>query len=216
MLLTLLILAVFSIGSWTVIFFKWAMLRASYRAADDFEERVWSEKDFATVQRYIDSYRMHTGMANIFRDGFNELTALEVQPGIKLHMIVEHVEHAIRSALFREIKRLESNLFMLATVGSTSPYIGLFGTVWGVISAINSMSELHQSSFLQAAPGIASALIATAMGLFAAIPAVIAYNRYLYDVEQLTARYQNFAGELFMMLRRQAEERVDAVEAAAT
>ena len=145
-----------------------------------------------------------TGMDSVFVAGFKDFGRLEKQKGIQPAEILEGVQRAMRVALTREVEMLETNLSFLATVGSTSPYIGLFGTVWGIMHAFQGLSTTQQATIASVAPGIAEALVATAMGLFAAIPAVIAYNRYSNDVERLVTRYEIFMEEFASILQRQA------------
>lgn len=144
-----------------------------------------------------------TGMERIFHSGFKEFARLRGQSGIAAAAVLDGSERAMRIALSREIDLLELHLSFLATVGSTSPYVGLFGTVWGIMNSFRALGNVHQATLALVAPGIAEALIATAMGLFAAIPAVIAYNRYANDVERLHNRYDTFIEEFAAILRRQ-------------
>jgi biopolymer transport protein TolQ len=144
------------------------------------------------------------GMAGIFHAGFNEFARLRNQQGIEPRAVVEGAQRVMRVVLSREMDSLETHLSFLATVGSTSPYVGLFGTVWGIMNAFRGLGNAQQATLAMVAPGIAEALIATAMGLFAAIPAVIAYNRYSNDVERLINRYDNFLEEFSTILQRQA------------
>jgi biopolymer transport protein TolQ len=144
------------------------------------------------------------GLPNIFVAGFKEFTRLRKQSGVDPMAVVEGAQRCMRVSLSREVDELETHLSFLATVGSTSPYVGLFGTVWGIMNAFRGLANVHQATLSMVAPGIAEALIATAMGLFAAIPAVIAYNRYSNDVERLENRYDNFLEEFSTILQRQA------------
>jgi biopolymer transport protein TolQ len=143
-------------------------------------------------------------MDSVFVSGFREFARLEKQRSIQPAEILEGVQRAMRVALTREVEHLETNLSFLATVGSISPYVGLFGTVWGIMNSFHGLSSVQQATIASVAPGIAEALIATAMGLFAAIPAVIAYNRFSHDVERLVTRYEIFADEFASILQRQA------------
>jgi biopolymer transport protein TolQ len=144
------------------------------------------------------------GMAGIFQAGFSEFARLHKQPGVDPRAVVEGAQRVMRVVLSRETDELETHLSFLATVGSTSPYVGLFGTVWGIMNSFRGLGNAQQATLTMVAPGIAEALIATAMGLFAAIPAVIAYNRYSNDVERLINRYDNFLEEFSTILQRQA------------
>jgi biopolymer transport protein TolQ len=143
-------------------------------------------------------------METLFEAGFQEFARLRKQTGVEPRAVVEGSHRAMRAALSRETDDLETHLSFLATVGSTSPYVGLFGTVWGIMNAFIGLGNVHQATLAMVAPGIAEALIATAMGLFAAIPAVIAYNRYSDDVERLINRYDTFLEEFSTILQRQA------------
>jgi len=143
------------------------------------------------------------GMAGIFESGFREYAKLHKQPGIVNDAVLEGAQRAMRVTLNREVDRVESGLPFLATAGSTSPYVGLFGTVWGIMNSFRALGQVEQATMAMVAPGIAEALIATAMGLFAAIPAVIAYNRFSYSVERLEARYDGFMEEFSNLLNRQ-------------
>jgi len=205
-LVMLLLLAV-SVMSWTMIFRKRGALVAACADAEQFEERFWSGGDLATLY-HQESPRSEElrGLANIFVTGFKEFTRLHQQSGRDPMSVVEGSQRRMRVALSREMDDLEMHLSFLATVGSTSPYVGLFGTVWGIMNAFVGLGNVHQATLAMVAPGIAEALIATAMGLFAAIPAVIAYNRYSNDVERLENRYDNFLEEFSSVLQRQAHD----------
>jgi len=196
-----------SVVAWVMIFQKWSTVRRATRDANAFEERFWSGTDLGEVYRQIAARRGATsGMENIFEVGFREFARLKKQPGIKPVAIMEGAQRAMRVALAREMDDLETNLSFLATVGSTSPYIGLFGTVWGIMNAFRALGHVQQATLSLVAPGIAEALIATAMGLFAAIPAVIAYNRFANDVERLGNRYDTFVEEFASVLHRHAHD----------
>ena len=194
-----------SLASWTMIFRKRAALGYARRAADDFEERFWSGKDLLSLYNKITS-RRHSpaGMERIFEAGFKEFARLRKQPSIEPAAVLDGTQRAMRVALSREIDALEVHLSFLATVGSTSPYVGLFGTVWGIMNSFRALGNVNQATLAMVAPGIAEALIATAMGLFAAIPAVMAYNRYATNIERLANRYEAFAEEFLSLLHRQA------------
>ncbi len=193
-----------SLISWTMIFRKWFALKSAVRAADGFEQRFWSGVNLN--QMFIEQAKVESpsGMAAIFVEGFKEYRRLAAQAAAEPKDILEGVQRAMRVALSREIDDLETHLSFLATVGSTSPYVGLFGTVWGIMNSFRSLGTIQQATIQHVAPGIAEALIATAIGLFAAIPAVIAYNRYSNNVERLVTRYENFAHEFASVLQRQA------------
>ncbi len=203
--LVLLLLILASITSWTMIFRKWFVFKLAERAAERFEQKFWSGGNVG--QMYTELARdesKQTGMANVFVEGFREYKRLTSQSNIEPMDILEGVQRAMRVALSREINYLETHLSFLATVGSTSPYVGLFGTVWGIMNSFHSLGSIAQPTIAHVAPGIAEALVATAIGLFAAIPAVIAYNRYANNVERLVARYEIFMEEFASILQRQA------------
>ncbi len=195
-----------SMVSWTMIFRKWAALKQARRAADEFEQRFWSGGDLAALYKEISlrGREQINGMEALFEAGFKEFARLRKQPSADPMAVVEGSHRAMRVALARVTDELETNLSFLATVGSTSPYVGLFGTVWGIMNAFRGLGNVSQATLAMVAPGIAEALIATAMGLFAAIPAVIAYNRYSNDVERLINRYDTFLEEFLTILQRQA------------
>jgi len=200
----MLILLIASFVSWTMIFRKYLSFRQLEASADEFEDEFWSGGDLTRLhQEWSGKRRELDGMASIFSAGyreFNRLSGKEIDRGD----LVDGVQRAMRVALSREIDSLETHLSFLATVGSTSPYIGLFGTVWGIMNSFRSLGALQQVSIATVAPGIAEALIATAMGLFAAIPAVIAYNRFSNTSERLMTRYEVFMEEFLSIVNRQA------------
>jgi biopolymer transport protein TolQ len=203
--LVMLLLLGASIASWTMIFRKRTAFKSAAQAADRFEGRFWSGGNISQMfQQLTRGEGQLGGMESIFVGGFKEYARLEKQKGIQPAEILEGVQRAMRVALTREIELLETHLSFMATVGSTSPYVGLFGTVWGIMHSFQGLSTSQQATIASVAPGIAEALIATAMGLFAAIPAVIAYNRYSHDVERLVTRYEIFMEEFASILQRQA------------
>ena len=194
-----------SVVSWTMIFRKWFALKAANLAADRFEAKFWSGSNLN--QMYAEQSRKEanaSGMSSIFVEGFREYKRFNQQTNIQPMDVLEGVQRAMRVALSREIDFLETHLSFLATVGSTSPYVGLFGTVWGIMNSFRSLGMVQQATIAHVAPGIAEALIATAIGLFAAIPAVIAYNRYSNNVERLVTRYEIFMQEFASIVQRQA------------
>lgn len=194
-----------SLISWTMIFDRARVLRKARRAAEGFEQRFWSGGDLADLYRQVDRDNGETtGMASIFKAGFREFARLKKGVEIEPMAVVEGARRSMQVALSREMDGLESHLSFLATVGSTSPYVGLFGTVWGIMNSFQALGSVKQATLSLVAPGIAEALIATAMGLFAAIPAVVAYNRYSHDVERLNGRYEDFLDEFTTILQRQA------------
>ena len=199
-----LLLLAASLASWTLIFQKWNVLKTARRRADEFESHFWSGGDLNTLyERGAARNKMLSGMESLFHAGFKEFVRLRKQSGLKPMESLEGAQRVMRTALSREMDNLENHLAFLATVGSTSPYVGLFGTVWGIMNSFRSLGNVHQATLAMVAPGIAEALIATAMGLFAAIPAVVAYNRYLNQTERLVHRYTNFMEEFSSILQRQ-------------
>ena len=202
--LVMLVLVLASLWSWTIIFSKRFAMRRARRAADSFEDRFWSAEDLSTLYSRITG-RGHepSGMERIFEAGFREFARLRKREGIDPRAVLEGAQRSMRVALNREIEELEHSLSFLATVGSVSPYIGLFGTVWGIMNSFQALGNVHQATLGMIAPGISEALVATAMGLFAAIPAVIAYNRYSSDLDRLFSRYDIFLEEFSSILQRQ-------------
>jgi biopolymer transport protein TolQ len=192
-----------SVVSWAIIFRKRQLLVAERQAADRFEEQFWSGGDLAGLYKSLEG-GAPGGMAGVFIAGFREFSRLRKQVGMSGAQLLEGSRRAMRVAQLRETDRLEQNLSTLATIGSTSPYVGLFGTVWGIMSAFQGLGNVQQATLAMVAPGIAEALIATAMGLFAAIPAVIAYNRYADQVGRLELRYDAFMEEFSTILQRHA------------
>jgi biopolymer transport protein TolQ len=203
----LVLLMIASVASWAVIFGKSRVISQSRRQADQFETAFWSGGDLASLYRSIETKgRAGTGMQSIFESGFGEFSRLR-QQGIPTDQLLEGARRAMRGSQMREIDRLERNLAMLATVGSTSPYVGLFGTVWGIMSAFHNLGNVQQATLAAVAPGIAEALIATAIGLFAAIPAVVAYNRFADQVSRLEMRFDTFVEEFSTILQRHGPSR---------
>ena len=195
-----------SVYSWTVILYKRSTLKRARHEVLQFERHFWSGTDLSELYKKISARRDKlTGMEAIFEAGFREFVHLRKQQGLDAMSIVEGAQRAMRVALNREYEHLENHLSFLATVGSTSPYIGLFGTVWGIMNAFRSLGTATTAAISDVAPGIAEALIATAIGLFAAIPAVIAYNRFANDLERVIGRYDNFVEEFSTVLQRQAK-----------
>lgn len=195
-----------SITSWTYILQRGFFLKATQKATSDFEKTFWSGGDLSKL--YSDSIQHRDdvcGMEAIFQAGFKEFLRLHQKPGIAPESIMESARRAMRVAEMREQDQLELHLPLLATVGSTSPYVGLFGTVWGIMLSFRALANVQQATISMVAPGIAEALISTAIGLFAAIPAVIAYNRYSNDINRLMNRYDAFQDEFSNILFRQAQ-----------
>ena len=206
--LVMAILVLASVLSWTIIFDRSRVIKRAKQEAEDFEDSFWSGGDLAELYRSVDRERDELrGATVIFHAGFREFARLRENPDIEPMAVVEGSRRAMRVALSREIDTLEHHLPFLATVGSTSPYIGLFGTVWGIMNAFQALGGVKQATLNLVAPGIAEALIATAIGLFAAIPAVVAYNRYANSVQRLENRYDDFVEEFSNILQRQAHLR---------
>ncbi len=207
------ILAMASMLSWTYIFMKIFAIGRARRQADEFEREFWSGTDLVGLYQRAASGRYSTvGLERIFEAGFKEFLKLKGRPGADLSTLLDGTRRAMKATYQREIDVLESHLSFLATVGSVSPYIGLFGTVWGIMNAFRGLSNVAQATLAHVAPGIAEALVATAMGLFAAIPAVIAYNRFAHDIDRLATRYESFMEELQNILQRQAHLPHDATD----
>lgn len=202
--LVMLLLLVVSLVSWSMIFIKRGALQNARAAADMFEKRFWSGNDLNLLYEQVTRRADPRGLEAIFEAGFKEFARLRKQTGVEPMAVLEGAQRTMRVALSREVETLEVNLSFLATVGSTSPYVGLFGTVWGIMNSFRGLGNVHQATLAMVAPGIAEALIATAMGLFAAIPAVIAYNSFADDVERLHSRYDAFLEEFSTILQRQA------------
>jgi biopolymer transport protein TolQ len=204
--LVLLILVIFSFTSWVIIFRKKAMLDSAARDADGFEERFWSGVDLAALFREVGNRAGEAGgLAAVFESGFREFVRQRQRGGEDRRAVMEASERAMRVAGTREVEKLEHNLEYLANVGSISTYVGLFGTVWGIMIAFQGLGSLKQATIATVAPGISEALVATAMGLFAAIPAVWAYNRYSTRLERITIRYDTFQEEFSSVLHRQMQ-----------
>ncbi len=193
-----------SVVSWTIIFRKRLLVQRARLETERFENSFWSGGDLGALYRAIESRGGATGMESIFEFGFREFARLRQQGGVAADMLLEGARRAMRVAQIREIERLEHSLATLATVGSTSPYVGLFGTVWGILSAFTALGNAQQATLASVAPGIAEALVATAIGLFAAIPAVVAYNRYADQISRLELRYDAFMEEFSTILQRHA------------
>lgn len=201
--LVMLTLVAASVISWVMIFQRSNFLRSAKRSLDSFEERFWSGIDLSKLYRQAGSNPdPDSGLEQIFRAGFKEFSRLRQQPGMDPDAVMDGVARSMRVAISREEEKLETSLPFLATVGSTSPYIGLFGTVWGIMNSFRGLAQVQQATLATVAPGIAEALIATAIGLFAAIPAVIAYNRFSARSEMLIGRYYTFADEFQAILHR--------------
>ena len=201
--IVMMILLLASIASWTIIFQRSTLISKTRRNLKTFEQRFWSGIDLTNLfDQLSDRKEKLTGLANIFHSGFNEYTRLHQQSGAHPEATLEGAQRAMRIAQAREIDTLERHLSFLATVGSTSPYVGLFGTVWGIMTSFRALGAVQQATISMVAPGISEALIATAIGLFAAIPAVIAYNRFSNDLERILQNYDTFQEEFSSILHR--------------
>ena len=205
--IVMLILVAASVVSWVMIFKSGLYQRKAKAAFDYFEKQFWSGIDLNQLFRQGNGHDRIEGIENIFRAGFKEFTRLRQQAGADSDAIMEGAQRAMRVALAREEEKLDENLPFLASVASVSPYVGLFGTVWGIMHSFMNLSNLHQTTLASVAPGIAEALIATAMGLFAAIPAVLAYNKFSSRSSVLLSNYQTFAEEFSTILHRQVHSK---------
>ena len=209
--LVMLLLIVVSIISWAIIYSKSRQISRATRTATDFENEFWSGADANQMYQQIRAKDdILTGMEHVFERGFSEFARLVKQTS-DTETVVEGSYRAMKIALSRETDAIEQHLSFLATVGSTAPYIGLFGTVWGIMNSFTALANVQQATLAMVAPGIAEALIATAIGLFAAIPAVIAYNRLSNKSDRLLNRYDNFMEEFAAVLQRQVLRRSAAV-----
>jgi len=202
--LVMAILVLASITSWYFIVQRVMYFRASRNEVDAFEQEFWSGIDLNQLFRQGNGRAETGGMEGVFRAGFKEFTRLRQQVGADPEAVMEGAQRAMRVAMAREQEKMELSLPFLATVGSTSPYVGLFGTVWGIMASFQGLANAQQATIQSVAPGISEALVATAMGLFAAIPAVIAYNRFAAWVDSLSNKYDTFADEFSSILHRQA------------
>lgn len=205
--LVMLILLLASTVSWVMIFQRGMYQRKAQNSFLAFEKQFWSGIDLNQLFRQGSGRNDTDGIENIFRAGFKEFTRLRQQTGADPDAVMEGSQRAMRVALAREEEKLEAGLPFLASVASVSPYIGLFGTVWGIMNSFRGLANVHQTTLATVAPGISEALIATAIGLFAAIPAVLAYNRYSARAETLMGNYQTFAEEFSSILHRQVHSK---------
>ena len=205
--LVMLLLLFGSIASWVIIFRKKRVLDRAAREADQFEERFWSGAELSKLYAgSTERNRDISGLEAIFEAGFREFSRLRQRRGADSRMQLEGAQRAMRATGSREIDGLEHNLEFLANVGSISPYVGLFGTVWGIMISFQGLANMKEATIATVAPGISEALVATAMGLFAAIPAVWAYNRFATKVERIAVRYDAFSEEFSSILQRQVDE----------
>ncbi len=200
--LVLLLLVFASVASWVMIFQRMFALKRVQKSQDAFEEYFWSGIDLRQLYDELEPATHDlTGMETMFVAGFKEYSRLSEQDADP-EAVMQGVQRATRVALAREQEKLETHLPFLASVGSTSPYVGLFGTVWGIMNSFRSLANMSQATLASVAPGISEALVATAMGLFAAIPAVLAYNRFSARAEVLMTRYDTFSEEFTSILYR--------------
>ena len=203
----MLILLSASVASWTLIFSKRRQMQIAKREIMEFEDEFWSTEDLTRLfNRVAADAEDATGMERIFESGFREFARLRKRGGLDTTDILDGAQRAMKVTVNRELEALENHLPTLATIGSISPYVGLFGTVWGIMNSFQSLGNVHQATLAMVAPGISEALVATAMGLFAAIPAVVAYNRFASDIDRIFGRYDIFAEEFLAILRRQAHD----------
>ena len=203
--LVMFLLLAASFVSWSIIFTKRRLIKRTRAASDEFETNFWSGGDLNTLYRSATRQKGGSlGMASIFEAGFREFNRVSQQGNVSPDKVIEECRRAMRVAQIREVDRLEQSLATLATIGSTSPYVGLFGTVIGIMNSFRGLAGAQSATIAMVAPGISEALIATAMGLFAAIPAVIAYNRYADKVVRLEIRYDGFTEEFSSILQRHA------------
>jgi len=201
--LVLLLLLAASVGSWAIIMKKRQIIKQAHKGADAFEASFWSGGDLNSIYKSLSTgAAAPTDISAIFESGFREYRRLAQQAGQSPDKIMEGAMRAMRVSQMREMDRLDHQLATLATIGSTSPYVGLFGTVFGIMNSFRALGNVQSATLAMVAPGIAEALIATAMGLFAAIPAVIAYNRYADQVARLEVRYDTFREEFAAILQR--------------
>lgn len=202
--LVMALLTAVSLMSWYWIFRKWFAIREARRKTDQFERDFWSGGDLNALYQSAVNDRHSAGqLERIFEAGYREFTKLRGQKSLDPSAVVDGIRRAMRATFQRELDDLEAHLAFLASVGSVSPYVGLFGTVWGIMHAFRGLASMSSATLAIVAPGIAEALVATAIGLFAAIPAVVAYNRFAHDVDRLAVRFESFMEEFANILQRQ-------------
>ena len=202
--LVMALLTFVSLTSWYWIFRKGFAIRDARGKTDKFEREFWSGGDLTNLYQSAVNDRHHSGaLERVFEAGFREFARLRGQKSLDPATIIDGVRRAMRATYQREVDDLESHLAFLASVGSVSPYVGLFGTVWGIMHAFRGLANVSSATLAAVAPGIAEALVATAIGLFAAIPAVVAYNRFAHDVDRLSVRFESFMEEFSNILQRQ-------------
>ena len=196
-----------SVFSWVAIFQRTRVLARAQKHARLFEDTFWSGAELVGLYKQVVNSPNLIGLEAVFKAGFQEFTRLRQDVKSDPDAVMEGVHRAMRVARAKEEERLETHLPFLATVGSISPYIGLFGTVWGIMNSFRGLATVKQATLATVAPGISEALVATAIGLFAAIPAVIAYNRFSAKVDSLAMTYENFADEFAAILHRRVHQR---------
>ena len=202
--LVMLLLLLASLASWVIILRKKRVLDRAEREADRFEESFWSGTELAKLYAAAtERHRNVEGLEAIFEAGMREFNRIRQRRGVDARMQLEGAQRGMRAATSRELDGLERNLEFLANVGSISPYVGLFGTVWGIMISFQGLASMKEATIATVAPGISEALVATAMGLFAAIPAVWAYNRFATRAERMAVRYETFGEEFSSILQRQ-------------
>ena len=198
------LLAAVSFMSWYYIFGKWFALKSARSQTEQFERDFWSGSDINSLYQSAVNNRHGTGsMERIFESGFREFTKLRSQKNLEAKDIIDGSRRAMRATYQREVDSIDAHLAFLASVGSVSPYVGLFGTVWGIMHSFRGLANVGQATLSAVAPGIAEALVATAIGLFAAIPAVVAYNRFAHEIDRLATRFESFMEEFSNILQRQ-------------
>lgn len=206
--LVMLTLVLLSVISWYLMYNRRKLLKRAERFSDDFEDRFWSGVDLSRLFVQVNNEpNIDCGQENIFRTGFKEFARLRKSDSVDPDSVMQGAERAMRVALLREQEKLESGLSVLATIGSVSPYVGLFGTVWGIMHSFLSLANQQQATLAAVAPGIAEALIATAMGLVAAVPAVVAFNHFSSAVDRLLHSYDAFSDEFSGILHRKAHSK---------
>ena len=199
------LLLVVSLLSWWYIFLKLFAIHNEIKLTEEFEDAFWHNQNLNELYKHASGGSQYDqgALERIFAAGFVEFVKLKKQHGVDSAAVMEGTRRAMRATYQREMDRLEAHLAFLASVGSVSPYVGLFGTVWGIMNAFRGLANVGQATLAHVAPGIAEALVATAMGLFAAIPAVVAYNRYAHDINRLATRFESFTEEFSNVLQRQ-------------
>jgi biopolymer transport protein TolQ len=203
--LVMLLLVIVSIRSWTVIFSKWQSIGRARKETEAFEKLFWSGGELMGLYEQASKGNVKGGLAKVFQSGMDEFIKIRSRSAVAdSTTMIDGARRAMLAAFNRELDSLERSLPFLASVGSVSPYVGLFGTVWGIMHAFTGLANVQQATLASVAPGIAEALVATAIGLFAAIPAVVAYNRYATDIDHLSIRFEGFMEEFSNILQRQA------------